>query len=194
MSDLVDNPTEEEDPELVPSPASKKPLVVRVRNYIDPKQLKIDLSYSTVDLSTAMVEQAQRYVEYAGYAAKASRQVDDIAMLLEITESKVYRKLRDGAVKSGAKLTEVQLEKSVSVHPQVVQMKRARNEAKQIEANAKAAAEAFKQRRDMLIQEGAKQRQERDGEVAINARRERERASEATIQRIQQKMEERSGS
>lgn len=162
----------------------------KIRNYIDPDQLRSDMSYSTVDLSSAMAQQASLYVHYANLAAKAARQVDDVEMLLEITESKVYRTLRDRAVKTGAKMTEVQLEKSVAVHPQVVAMKRARNEAKQIEANAKAAVEGFKQRRDMLIQEGATQRQEMQGETAINARNTREGTAKAAERRILQMMEE----
>jgi hypothetical protein len=166
----------------------------KIRNFIDPEQLKKDMSFSTAALSSAMSEQASLLVHYGTLFAKAARQVDDIQMLLEITESKVYRKLRDEAVKSGAKMTEATLEKSVAVHDQVVAMKRARNEAKQIEAHAKIAVEGFRHRRDMLVQEGATQRQEMQGETSINARNERESAARASERRVLEMMSTRASS
>lgn len=176
--------------EVVPTAKQLRKVVkMKIRNFIDGVQLRKDMSYSLVDLSNAMAEQASHFVHYAGLAASASRQVDDVSMLLEITEAKVYRKLRDDAAKKGEKVTEAQLEKLVNVHPQVVAMKRGKNEAKQIEANAKAAVEGFRQRRDMLIQEGASQREERKGELSINARNERETGAEASIRRIQERMQ-----
>jgi hypothetical protein len=142
----------------------------KVFNYVDADQMKIDIGYTLADLSTGMMDQASLFVHYGVLAAKASKQVDDFKMLLEVAESKVYRKLRDQAVTDGVKLTEAQLEKSVSVHEQVIAMKRALNEGKQIEAIAKTAAEGFRHRRDMLVQAGMLSREELKGEVSINRR------------------------
>jgi hypothetical protein len=185
------------DPDLVEDdaaelkPAKARTKVFKVRAFIDPKQLQSDLSYSLVDLSKAMSEQGSLFIHYASLMARASRQVDDVSMLLEITESRIYRKLRDEAAKSGSKMTETQLEKEVNVHPQMIAMKRAKNEAKQIEGNAKAAVEAFRQRRDMLIQEGATQRAEIErGATSINARNERGRNAADIQARMRARLEE----
>lgn len=141
-----------------------------VKMFIDTFQFKKDVSYSTADLSGAMADQASLFAHYGEQAARAARQVDDLELLLENAEAKVYRMLRDAAAKAGEKITEAMLEKSVSVHPRVVQFKRALNEAKQIEATAKIYVEAFRSRKDMLIQMGAQAREEYKGEVFIAAR------------------------
>lgn len=142
----------------------------KVRQFVEPHILKKDISFSLADLGTAMMEQASTFVHYGSLAASASKQVDDLKMLLEVAESKVYRSLRDDAATAGTKVTEAQLEKSVSVHPKVIQVKRALNEAKQIEALAKVAVEGFRHRKDMLVQQGAQNREEMKGEVSINRR------------------------
>ncbi len=156
----------------------------RVRNFIDAEQLKSDLNYSLTDLSTPMMQQAALFVHYGTLAARASKQVDDLKMLLEVAESKVYRKLRDTAASEGAKVTEAQLEKSVSVHEKVVEIKRALNEAKQIEAIAKTATEGFRHRKDMLVQAGVQAREEMKGELSISRRNVEEERIETTKSRI----------
>lgn len=157
--------------------------VYRVRNLIDPAQLKKDLSYSLADLSSAMVDQASLFAHYGTLAARASRQVDDVKFLLETVEARTYRKKRDVLVTKGDKFTEKQLENAVATDPEVVRFKRALNEAKQIEASAKIAAEAFRHRRDMLVQQGLISREEMKGEVSINRRRAVDDEIEAQKQR-----------
>jgi hypothetical protein len=142
----------------------------KVRNFVETESLNADLGYSHADLSGAMAEQSSLFVHYGVLAAKASKQVDDLKMVLEVTESKVYRMLRDKASEEGTKVTEAQLEKSVSVHPRVIEFKKALNEAKQVEAVAKTAVEGFRHRRDMLVQAGLISREEMKGEVSINRR------------------------
>lgn len=141
-----------------------------VKMFIDSFQFRKDVSYSTANLGGAMETQASLFAHYGELAARAARQVDDLELLLENAEAKVYRLLRDDASAKGEKITEAMLEKFVSVHPRVVQFKRALNEAKQIEATAKVYVEAFRSRKDMLVQMGAQAREEYKGEVFIAAR------------------------
>lgn len=157
---------------------------VRVRDIVDDTQLGKDMTFSSTDLSGAMMEQAPLFARYGLLAAQASRQVDDLKLMLEVTEAKVYRKLRDEAAATGAKTTEAQLEKAVLVHPQVIEVKKALNEARQIEAKAKTAAEAMRHRRDMLVQTGLISREEMKGELAISRRTESEAAMEAQKERM----------
>ncbi|MBX5130697.1 hypothetical protein HJB53_29865 [Rhizobium lentis] len=147
---------------------------IKVRNYIDSAQLKEDVGYSLVDISGAQARQAQLFVHYGTLAAKASRQVDNIKLLLENTEAAVYRVLRDSMVAKGEKVTEALLDKMVTRHERVTAVKKALNEAKQIEAVAKIAVEGFRHRKDMLVQHGATEREEMKGELVTKLRSSRE--------------------
>jgi len=146
------------------------PLKVDVKNFLDADQLRKDISYTLSDISGAQMTQASLFVHYGMIAAQAAKQVDDFKMLGEITEARIYRALRDKAVLNGEKLTEARLIADVSVNPSVITMRRALNEAKQIEANAKTASEGFRHRKDMLVQHGAKEREEMKGEVVTRRR------------------------
>jgi hypothetical protein len=161
----------------------KIPPKIMVRDYIDAKQLKIDMSFSPSDLTAAMMTQASLFAHYGVQLSKASRQVDDIKMLLEINEAKVYRALRDKAAADGVKMTEAQLEKMVQTESRIIVIKKALNEARQIEANAKTAVEAFRHRRDMLVQQGFISVQELKGEVSISRRNAVESEIEAAKKR-----------
>lgn len=154
--------------------------VFQVKNLVETGKLKSDLSYSLTDLSSAMMEQASLFAHYGVQLALASRQVDTLKLLVETAESAVYRREREEALNAGTKLTEVQLEKLVSRHSKVIDMKKALIEAKQIESIAKTAVEAFKQRRDMLVQSGATEREERKGEVVTAMRSAREELAHQT--------------
>lgn len=145
-----------------------KPKTVTVRNVIDAMQLRKDVSYSLTDLSNAMQEQAGLHQHYAELSAQAARQVDDLELAIEVAESRVYRQIRDKYLEEKVKITEALLDREVSTHATVIALKRALNEAKQIAAVAKGAVLSFQQRRDMLIQHGAKDRVEMAGELRIS--------------------------
>ena len=168
----------------------KKRARFEVRQLVDPEQLKRDMTFSPTDLTSAMMEQAALFAHYGVLAAKASRQVDDIKMLLENVEAKVYRKVRDEATAEGVKLTEAQVDKQVVTHEQVISFRKALNEAKQIEAIAKTAVEAFRHRRDMLVQQGLISREEMKGELSIAAKRAHEDELESLKGRYLKRLQE----
>lgn len=147
------------------APAPKKRPAYKVVNFIDGHQLNKDLTFSLVDLSNAQMEQASLFIHYGMLAAKASRQVNELKNVMEQAHSRIDRMLRDKAAVAGEKSTEPQLERAINAHPTIITIKRAINEARQVEDIAKYAVEAFRQRRDMLIQQGATEREERRGEV-----------------------------
>ena len=155
-----------------------------VVDFIDARQLKTDLAYSSNNLSTAMSDQASLFAHYGTLAANASRQVDVIKLLLENTEAAVYKILRDKAAADGEKLTENQLEKMITRHARVIAMKRSLNEAKRIEAICKTAVESFRHRRDMLVQEGLISREEMKGNIRIAEKTAHEEAMEERRRRV----------
>lgn len=175
---------------MTDEPEIKKRPRYEVRQLVDPDQLKRDMTFSPTDLTNAMMEQASLFAHYGVLAAKASRQVDDVKMLLENVEAKVYRKVRDEAATEGVKLTEAQVEKQVVTHEQVIAFRKALNEAKQIEAIAKTAVEAFRHRRDMLVQQGLISREEMKGELSIAAKRAHEDELEALKTRALKRLQD----
>lgn len=146
---------------------------IKVVDFVDADRLKSDLAYTTADLSSAFMTQASLFAHYGVLAAKASRQVNNIKMLVDNTEAQVYRIIRDEMASAGTKITEATINAAVTRHERVVAAHRALNEARQIEDVTKTAVEAFRHRRDMLIQQGFIQREEMKGELKIGAANER---------------------
>jgi hypothetical protein len=148
--------------------------VYNVRDFVDVATMKSDLSYSLNNLSDAMVRQASMFAHYGVLAADAGRQVDTVKLLLENTEAAIYQIIRNEKDAAAEKYTETLLERLISRHPRVIAMKKALNEAKRVEGITKTAMEAFRHRRDMLVQQGLISREEMKGEVAIAQRNARE--------------------
>jgi hypothetical protein len=168
-----------------------------VRDFIDAKQLKKDLTFSNTNLTDAMMTQAAIFSHYGVISADAARQVDVVKLLLDSTESAVYRMIRAKMQDEGEKFTEVLLDKMVSRHERVVGMRQALNEAKRVESICKNAVEAFRHRRDMLVQMGLISREEMKGETRVavknaheEARDEQQRQNMARIQRMRGGAEE----
>lgn len=155
---------------------AKVETVYQVKSFVDAAQMKRDIAYSDNDLDTATMEQASLFAHYGTLAADASHQVDVVKLLLENTEAAVYQLERTKSAEAGEKVTEVMLEKRVARHSRVISMKKALIEAKRVEAIGKTVLEAFRQRRDMLVQTGATSREERKGELYIMERNAREDA------------------
>lgn len=152
---------------------------MKVQNFIDSRELKEDISFSPNNLDDAMMNQASLLVHYGILSAKASLQVDKLKMYLQTMEAKVYREVKDKLTDKGEKITENQLNAAIATDSRIIVAKKALNEAKQIESVAKTAVEAFRHRRDMLIQQGLLSREEMKGEVSIAKRNnEAERAEQ----------------
>ncbi|QNH71680.1 hypothetical protein V1VFAS_113 [Rhizobium phage V1VFA-S] len=152
----------------------------QVRDFVDAAQLKRDLAYSPNNLTDAMMQQASMFSHYGILAADAARQVDVVKMLLENTEAAVQQIIRDELAGAGEKVTESMVAAKVARHTRTISMKKALNEAKRVESICKTAVEAFRHRRDMLVQQGLISREEMKGELTIRERNAREDALEST--------------
>lgn len=155
------------------------PVYYTVKNFIDATQLKRDLAFTLPTLTDAMMQQASLFAHYGVLAAESSRQVDVVEMLLESTEAAVYKILRNEAATAGEKVTEAQLEKMIARNNRVVGLKKALNEAKHVQAVSKIAVEAFRHRKDMIVQQGAISREEMKGELSMSVRALHDDAMEA---------------
>lgn len=147
-------------------------LTFKVRQFIDPDEAKRDLAYSAANINDAFMNQASKFAYYGVLLAKASRQVNDIELTIETAEAKILRDTRDSYVRLGKKVPAVDsLKAEVANHPKIIALKKALNEAKQIEALGKTVVEAFRQRKDMLVSHGLISREELKGELAIQVKK-----------------------
>lgn len=164
---------------------------MKVTNYIDSGSLKTDLAYSSSDLTSAMMTQASLFAHYGVLLAQSAAQVDKFKMLLETAEARVYRQIRDAADLAGKKVTEPLINSEVANNLKILQIKKALNEAKQIESLAKTAVEAFRHRRDMLVQHGLIEREEMKGSLSIATKRANEEQMAGAKERVLNRMQQR---
>lgn len=148
-----------------------EPKPIAVKNFIDTEQLGKDLAYSTANLTGAMVGQASLYAHYGQLHAQASAQVDAIELRLEVVQAQIARELRDEAAKASVKITVAEIDTGVMTSERIIALRKALNAAKQIEASAKTAVEAFRHRKDMLVQLGAGERVEKEGELRLGVKK-----------------------
>lgn len=164
--------------------------IFQVEEYIDANQLRRDVAYSKTNLDDAMMEQAAMFAHYGILASKASRQVDVVKLLLENATAAVYKLISEERAAEGLKTTVPMMDSLVARHERVVSMKRALNEAKRVESTAKIAAEAFRHRRDMLIQHGLISREEMKGELKIMEKSVREEAMDRQKEGVLSRLKE----
>jgi hypothetical protein len=146
---------------------------IKIKTLIDADKAKADVRVNPSDLDNGFIEQASLYEHYGRLAAQAERQVNDLDLILEVKISQVAKAMRNKPLAEGEKKpSEAQLDKDVLLHPDVIQLRRAINEAKMVHSIAKTTLKALEQRRDMLVGLGAKDREVMKGELRMTARRE----------------------
>jgi hypothetical protein len=134
---------------------------------LNPEVFQEDLEIDGHNLNNAFMRQASLFAYYAAMHVQAMRKEMRSKLLLEIEEAKVAKSVRDKMIAEGAKTTEKQIEQEVSRTPSYIKAVNTYNEAKANTALAASTVEAFRQRRDMLIQLGANQREELKGETRV---------------------------
>lgn len=136
--------------------------------FVSASQLAKDTSFDLASINDAYLTQAGLYAYYAEQAMNAQKQADRVKLSLEVLEAKLDRKFRDAAVADGKKITEKQIENQIRLTTDWVRASARYSEARAIAVLAREALEALKQRRDMLIQAGKAQLEERKGELRVH--------------------------
>jgi hypothetical protein len=131
----------------------------------DPETFRLDIEIDHNDLNHAFLRQAALYAYYASVHAATIRRESQAKLMLEIEEAKIAKTIRDKAAAESAKITEKQIEQEISRTPSYIKAAFAYNDAKAQSALTAGMVEAFRQRRDMLIQLGANSREEMKGEL-----------------------------
>lgn len=137
--------------------------------FIDPAQLRADLNFTEATLEEAQFKQASLFAHYAVLYTEAQHHFDTLKTLLEIEEARIGKQARNDGLVSGYKSTEAQVADEVKGDIKIITLKGRINSARAQMELGKLACEAFKQRRDMLVQIGVSKREERAGELRIQA-------------------------
>jgi hypothetical protein len=140
-----------------------------VATFVEPSQIVSDTQYDQNDLDPHFQRQAGLTYFYATLAAKAERQHADFKLRLEMAEAKVATNVRESAQAAGEKLTADMVKERVRLHPHVYAMERALNEAREVELSLKGAYQAIRDRKDMLVAAGLRDRDERNAHARIMA-------------------------
>lgn len=160
---------------------------MEIEKFIDVKQLQTDLAFSDADLESAMMLQASLFAHYGVIAAKASQQVDQAKMNMDIVEARLDKAIRDRAAVDGEKTTEKGITQEISRKSAFVEAQKTVSDAKMVDSLARSAMEAFRHKRDMLVQIGLISREEMKGEVSIKLAQANEAAREERLARIKEK-------
>lgn len=147
-------------------PAPKK----MVKTFINPVAFKEDISINMADLDNAFITQASLFAHYGTQAAKASEQMDNLKLVLDVKEAQLNTLHRDLLFKAVGKVTEAMIANAVMTDPRYIKARKMYNEAKGVLEMLKASTEAFRQRRDMLYQLGNNAREEMKGEMFMKSK------------------------
>lgn len=157
-----------EEPEPTPAPSGEKK-VVGIQYFIDPARLARDVAISMTNLDDALMTHASNFVHYAVQAANARRQFERMKAAFEILESKLDNKWRVILKEENPKTTEAQIRAAVVGDKEWSQANVRMIEARTIYELAGDAKEAFTMRRDMLTQLAKDAREERLGQMRVQA-------------------------
>tara|TARA_B100002049_G_scaffold198966_1_gene157049 strand:- start:1010 stop:1522 length:513 start_codon:yes stop_codon:yes gene_type:complete len=137
------------------------------KKFIDPAKLKEQVAFSDVDIDTAMMQQASLYSYYGNIYAQAQHQADRFKTHMTHVRARVAHAVREDAAEGGKKVTENMVEERIILHPDYIQAAKLANDSRMIAEMARNALEAFKQRRDMLVQVGKRQLEEMKGQARV---------------------------
>ena len=120
-----------------------------------------EISIDPQNLPAVFSEHPGKFAWYATVHAAAQYVVDQAKLTLDVLRSEVAARLRAITDGKGKKPSEALIASALEGDEQVKDAQRSLIEAKRQEAVLKALREAFTHRRDMLIQLGASEREEK---------------------------------
>lgn len=134
------------------------------------EKMQQDLQIQDTDLNSCMSEQASLYGYYSVLYAKAQLSADRAKNHVEVLKARKNAALRNAKTGRGVKFTEAQLESEVLRSEEVVNAMDKAATTRMRAALIKEALEAFRQRRDMLVQKGKSRLEELKGELYLKGK------------------------
>ncbi|MGV2866422.1 hypothetical protein [Achromobacter sp. AGC39] len=165
-------PVVEPEPEAVApvAPAATKPSsgLLSVIEYVDADTLKRDVRITLSDLDDAMVKHAGLFVHYAEQAVKARAQHDRMKNHQSVLQAKLDAEHRERLADEGKKFTEAVVTAAVAADARMAKINQLVGDAHAIWKLAEVAANAFDQRKDMILELARDRRKEREGQLRVS--------------------------
>jgi hypothetical protein len=124
------------------------------------EQMMKDVAFSPEDLDSAYINQASLYAYYAEQSRIATKKMDNFKLRIDAVEAELDKQIRNEAAESGTKITEKAIEQNILRDEKYVKAVMSYNDAKAVSQMLRDILDAFKQRKDMLIQVGLTRRDE----------------------------------
>lgn len=140
-----------------------------VDEFLSADEYSADTNLNETDLNDGFLNQSGLAAYYGALLAKAQYQAAEFKLKRDVLSAKISSELRNNPP-SDKKLTEKALDELVTADPRVQAIVMAYLKASEVESLLKAAVDAMKQRRDMIIQLGASEREDAKGEVRMKLR------------------------
>lgn len=142
-----------------------------LKQFID-DSVKRDISINTADLDSEMIQHAALELHYAMQTAHARYQYERIKSAVEILEAKLdaeYRESLAAAAESEKKKgpTEAAIKAAVLVDKRYASAQSRLHESQHIWKLCEATENAFRSRKDMLLEVARDRRKEREGELRV---------------------------
>lgn len=153
---------------VAPAPVKSSAGLLSVIEYVDADTLKRDVRITLSDLDDAMVKHAGLFVHYAEQAVKARAQHDRMKNHQSVLQAKLDAEHRERLAEEGKKFTEAVVTAAVAADPRMAKINQLVGEAHAIWKLAEVAANAFDQRKDMILELARDRRKEREGQLRVS--------------------------
>lgn len=140
------------------------------KGHLSVDQVRKDLSIDDNNLDGCMTEQAGLYAYYAAMYVSLQHQADRAKIASEVARAKTYKRHRNRLIARGTKFSEAMLDAEVNSDDEYIDAQNIAAKYRMRSALAKESLEAFKQRRDMLVQKGVAKREEMKGELYVKSK------------------------
>lgn len=142
-----------------------------LKTFIDSDQVKSDISINMADLDTAMIEHPGLELHYAMQTAHSRRQYERLKSAVEILEAKidadVRQRLADEAAAGGKKPTEAAIRAAVLADKRYSNAQSKLIDAQHIWKLCEASENAFRSRKDLLLEVARDRRKEKEGQMRV---------------------------
>lgn len=142
--------------------------MTKIKSIINPVKMREDVSFSDNDLDTAWMDQSSKAASYGVMHAKAEHQESAAKNNLAIVGASIANELREYYSSEGIKVSESRLEAEVIIDSRYQSAFKDWNDSKLISGLGRAANEALRQRRDMIVQASKKALDEKSYKAALS--------------------------
>ena len=129
------------------------------------QEIADDVSFTEADLNDNMIRQPSLVAHYGRLLAENQYKMDLSKQKMEIAESRAAHLMREEANEDGKKITEALINSTLPTITSVVEARISYNKAKRDYEAMKHALEAFRHKKDMMIQIGVNRRTEMDNKI-----------------------------